>query len=187
MDGWRLDVVHMLGEEGGARNNLRHIAGITQAAKLERPDAFVFGEHFGDARQWLQADVEDSAMNYRGFTFPLWGFLANTDISYDPQKIDAQTCMAWMDNYRAGLSHQQQLRMFNQLDSHDTARFKSLLGKDVRACRWRWCGYLAGRACRAFTTAMKWAWTAITIRSAVSRSRGIRLCRMALCSNCTSG
>ena len=67
-------------------------------------------------------------MNYRGFTFPIWGFLANTDISYDPQKIDAQTCMAWMDNYRAGLSHQQQLRMFNQLDSHDTARFKSLLG-----------------------------------------------------------
>ncbi|EPG5000282.1 TPA: maltodextrin glucosidase [Klebsiella oxytoca] len=131
MDGWRLDVVHMLGEDGGARNNLRHIAGITQAAKQERPEAFVFGEHFGDARQWLQADVEDSAMNYRGFTFPLWGFLANTDISYDPQKIDAQTCMAWMDNYRAGLSHQQQLRMFNQLDSHDTARFKSLLGKDV--------------------------------------------------------
>lgn len=131
MDGWRLDVVHMLGEGGGARNNLQHIAGITLAAKQAQPEAFVFGEHFGDARQWLQADAEDAAMNYRGFTFPIWGFLANTDISYDPQKIDAQTCMAWMDNYRAGLSHQQQLRMFNQLDSHDTARFKSLLGKDV--------------------------------------------------------
>lgn len=82
-------------------------------------------------------------MNYRGFTFPLWGFLANTDISYDPQHIDAQTCMAWMDNYRAGLSHQQQLRMFNQLDSHDTARFKSLLGKDVArlplAVVWLFC------------------------------------------------
>ena len=117
MDGWRLDVVHMLGEAGGARNNMQHVAGI--------------GEHFGDARQWLQADVEDAAMNYRGFTFPLWGFLANTDISYDPQHIDAQTCMAWMDNYRAGLSHQQQLRMFNQLDSHDTARFKTLLGRDI--------------------------------------------------------
>ncbi|HCJ2463308.1 maltodextrin glucosidase [Klebsiella pneumoniae] len=131
MDGWRLDVVHMLGEGGGARNNPQHIAGITQAAKQAQPEAFVFGEHFGDARQWLQADAEDAAMNYRGFTFPIWGFLANTDISYDPQKIDAQTCMVWMDNYRAGLSHQQQLRMFNQLDSHDTARFKSLLGKDV--------------------------------------------------------
>ncbi|MET6676700.1 maltodextrin glucosidase [Citrobacter amalonaticus] len=131
MDGWRLDVVHMLGEAGGARNNLQHVAGITQAAKETQPDAYVFGEHFGDARQWLQADAEDAAMNYRGFTFPLWGFLANTDISYDPQQIDAQTCMAWMENYRAGLSHQQQLRMFNQLDSHDTARFKSLLGDDV--------------------------------------------------------
>ncbi len=143
MDGWRLDVVHMLGEDGGARNNLRHIAGITQAAKREQPEAFVFGEHFGDARQWLQADAEDAAMNYRGFSFPLWGFLANTDISYDPQHIDAQTCMAWMDNYRAGLSHQQQLRMFNQLDSHDTARFKSLLGKDVArlplAVVWLFC------------------------------------------------
>lgn len=131
MDGWRLDVVHMLGEAGGARNNLQHVAGITEAAKETQPDAYIVGEHFGDARQWLQADVEDAAMNYRGFTFPLWGFLANTDISYDPQQIDAQTCMAWMDNYRAGLSHQQQLRMFNQLDSHDTARFKTLLGRDV--------------------------------------------------------
>ena len=121
MDGWRLDVVHMLGEGGGARNNLQHVAGISQS----------LGEHFGEARQWLQADVEDAAMNYRGFTFPVWAFLANTDISMDPQRIDAHTCMVWMDNYRAGLSHQQQLRMFNQLDSHDTPRFKTVLGKDV--------------------------------------------------------
>ena len=98
MDGWRLDVVHMLGEAGGARNNMQHVAGITEAAKETQPEAYIVGEHFGDARQWLQADVEDAAMNYRGFTFPLWGFLANTDISYDPQQIDAQTCMAWMDN-----------------------------------------------------------------------------------------
>lgn len=131
MDGWRLDVVHMLGEEGGAKNNLLHVSGITKAAKEIKADAYVLGEHFGDARQWLQTDAEDAAMNYRGFTLPLWGFLANTDISYDPQSIDAQTCMAWMDEYRASLSHQQQLRMFNQLDSHDTARFKSILGKDV--------------------------------------------------------
>ncbi|WP_313574007.1 maltodextrin glucosidase, partial [Pseudescherichia sp.] len=131
MDGWRLDVVHMLGEAGGARNNLLHVTGISQAAKETNPDAYIVGEHFGDARQWLQADAEDAAMNYRGFTVPVWGFLANTDISYDPQYIDAQTCVAWMNNYRAGLSHQQQLRMFNQLDSHDTARFISLLGKQV--------------------------------------------------------
>lgn len=75
MDGWRLDVVHMLGEAGGARNNLKHVAGIVQAAKETQPEAYVFGEHFGDARQWLQADAEDAAMNYRGFTFRCGGFL----------------------------------------------------------------------------------------------------------------
>lgn len=169
MDGWRLDVVHMLGEAGGARNNLQHVAGITEAAKETQPEAYIVGEHFGDARQWLQADVEDAAMNYRGFTFPLWGFLANTDISYDPQQIDAQTCMAWMDNYRAGLSHQQQLRMFNQLDSHDTARFKTLLGRDVARLPWRWSGCSPGLVYRAFITVMKWDWMVKTIRFAVNR------------------
>ncbi|MBJ3814776.1 maltodextrin glucosidase [Shimwellia pseudoproteus] len=131
MDGWRLDVVHMLGEDGSAGNNLYHVGQITAAAKAENPDAYVVGEHFGDARQWLQCRAEDAAMNYRGFTFPLWGFLAHSDISYQPQDIDAATCIAWMEDYRAGLTHQQQLRMFNQLNSHDTARFKSLLGHDV--------------------------------------------------------
>ncbi|MDI8841670.1 hypothetical protein MJI69_29055, partial [Salmonella enterica subsp. enterica serovar Anatum] len=42
-----------------------------RAAKEAQPEAYIVGEHFGDARQWLQADAEDAAMNYRGFTFPL--------------------------------------------------------------------------------------------------------------------
>lgn len=187
MDGWRLDVVHMLGEAGGARNNLQHVAGITQAAKETQPEAYVVGEHFGDARQWLQADAEDAAMNYRGFTFPLWGFLANTDISYDPQFIDAQTCMAWMDNYRAGLSHQQQLRMFNQLDSHDTARFKSLLGKDVARLPLAVVWLFTCLACPVFTTAMKWGWMATTIRFVANLSHGSLKNRTLTCWRCTSG
>ncbi len=65
MDGWRLDVVHMLGEGGGARNNLQ-LSPASLRRKQTQPEAFVFGEHFGDARQWLQADAEDAAMNYRG-------------------------------------------------------------------------------------------------------------------------
>ncbi len=101
MDGWRLDVVHMLGEAGGARGITFSTSPDYALGESGQPEAFVFGEHFGDARQWLQNDAEDAAMNYRGFTFPLWGFLANTDISYDPNHIDAETCMAWMENYRA--------------------------------------------------------------------------------------
>ena len=99
MDGWRLDSAHA-GEAGGARNNRQHVAGITQAAKETQPEAYVVGEHFGDARQWLQADAEDAAMNYRGF-FPVVGISRQYRYLLRPAIIDAQTCMAWMDNYRA--------------------------------------------------------------------------------------
>ncbi|EKN4183293.1 maltodextrin glucosidase [Yersinia ruckeri] len=127
IDGWRLDVVHMLGEQGGAKGNLQHLAGIYQAAKQENSQAYILGEHFGDARNWLHAGVEDSAMNYMGFALPVRAFLAGVDVAAHPIKLDAAECAQWMDEYRAGLSHNCQLRLFNQLDSHDTTRFITLL------------------------------------------------------------
>ncbi|UKG75645.1 maltodextrin glucosidase [Serratia marcescens] len=127
IDGWRLDVVHMLGENGGATGNLHHLAGIYQAVKQENPQAYVLGEHFGDARRWLHAGVEDAAMNYMGFALPVRAFLAGLDVAYHPVRLDAAGCAQWMDGYRAGLPHGRQLIQFNQLDSHDTARFLTLL------------------------------------------------------------
>ena len=73
IDGWRLDVVHMLGRTAAPRN-LNHLAGIYQAVKQENPQAYVLGEHFGDARRWLHAGVEDAAMNYMGFALPVRAF-----------------------------------------------------------------------------------------------------------------
>ena len=127
IDGWRLDVVHMLGEGGGATGNLRHLAGIYHAVKQENPQAYVLGEHFGDARRWLHAGVEDAAMNYMGFALPVRGFLAGLDVAHHPVRMSAAECAQWMDGYRAGLPHGRQLIQFNQLDSHDTARFLTLL------------------------------------------------------------
>lgn len=42
--------------------------------KQENPQAYVLGEHFGDARRWLHAGVEDAAMNYMGFALPVRAF-----------------------------------------------------------------------------------------------------------------
>lgn len=95
--------------------------------------------------------------------------------------------MAWMDNYRAGLSHQQQLRMFNQLDSHDTARFKSLLGKDVARLPLAVVWLFTRLACPVFTTVTKWGWTGTTIRFVANRSRGSLKNRTLLCWRCISG
>lgn len=132
IDGWRLDVIHMLGEEGGARENLTHLAGIYRSIREENPQAYVLGEHFGDARRWLQAGVEDAAMNYMGFALPVRAFLAGVDVARQPVRLAAEACAEWMDGYRAGLSHNQQLVMFNQLDSHDTARMFTLLRRNER-------------------------------------------------------
>ncbi|GAA4502460.1 maltodextrin glucosidase [Pseudaeromonas paramecii] len=131
IDGWRLDVAHMLGEGGTARGNLHHLAGIYRAARQENPQAYLLGEHFGDAREWLQQGVEDGAMNYSGFALPVRAFLAGVDVAYQPIRLDAAQCAAWLEHYRAGLSQPQQLCLFNQLDSHDTRRFLTLLGGDL--------------------------------------------------------
>ena len=131
IDGWRLDVIHMLGEEGGAKNNVHHLAGIKRAVREENPEAYILGEHFDDARDWLHAGVEDGAMNYRGFAVPVRAFLAGIDNAGHPVSLTAQACAEWMEGYRAGLPHQVQLRQFNQLDSHDTARFLTLLNGDL--------------------------------------------------------
>ena len=143
IDGWRLDVVHMLGESGSAKHNLQHLTGINQAAREENPQAYLLGEHFGDAREWLQAGVEDGAMNYMGFAQPVRAFLCGVDIAYQPITLQAADCARWMEHYRAGLSQQQQLCQFNQLDSHDTARFFTLLKGDRQkmklALGWLFC------------------------------------------------
>jgi alpha-glucosidase len=132
IDGWRLDVVHMLGESGSAKNNLLHVGGIYQAAREENPQAYLLGEHFADAREWLQAGVEDGAMNYMGFALPVRAFLAGQDVAYQPIHLDARQCAEWMEHYRAGLSHGTQLCQFNQLDSHDTSRFLTLLQGNIQ-------------------------------------------------------
>ncbi|VEB62599.1 maltodextrin glucosidase [Salmonella enterica subsp. enterica] len=45
-----LDVVHMLGEAGGARHNLQHVAGITRAAKEAQPESLYCGGNISAMR-----------------------------------------------------------------------------------------------------------------------------------------
>ena len=46
IDGWRFDVIHMLGEGRGAKNNAHYAKAFRQATKEENPEAYVLGEHF---------------------------------------------------------------------------------------------------------------------------------------------
>ncbi|AMO55014.1 maltodextrin glucosidase [Endozoicomonas montiporae] len=130
IDGWRFDVIHMLGEGVGAKNNAHYVQAFRQAAKSVNPNSFVLGEHFFEASSWLQGEQEDGAMNYYGFGHPVRAFLAGQDISYHPCQIDAATFAQWLDEARSKIPWLNQLSQLNQLDSHDTARFLTLLNND---------------------------------------------------------
>lgn len=131
IDGWRMDVIHMLGEGAGARNNHRHVRQLRRTIKAENPEAYLLGEHFFEATPWLQGDQEDGAMNYYGFGHPVRAFLAGLDIAYDPIRLDAAGLARWLAKARAAIPFAQQKAQLNQLDSHDTRRLITMLNGDV--------------------------------------------------------
>lgn len=135
VDGWRFDVIHMLGEGDGAKNNAHYVEAFREATKAINPNAYVLGEHFFEATQWLQGGQEDGAMNYYGFAHPVRALIAKQDIMYDPIDIDALDFKEWMDEARAKVPFANQLSQLNQLDSHDTARFLTLLHGDKEKMR----------------------------------------------------
>ncbi len=135
IDGWRLDVAHMIGENGTAQGNSYHLREIRRAIKQENPDAYMLGEHFFEASQWLQGEQEDGAMNYYGFAHPVRAFLAGKDIAYQPIQLSADELDAWLKQARSQLPFANQLSQFNLLGSHDTARFLSILEGDMALMR----------------------------------------------------
>lgn len=132
IDGWRFDVLHMLGEGPGARNNAHYVAEFRRALREENPQAYVMGEHFFEATRWLQGDQEDGAMNYYGFAHPVRAWLADKDVAYQPLRISTAEFEQWLTSARARVPWDNQLAQLNLIDSHDTARFLTLLGGDVQ-------------------------------------------------------
>lgn len=134
-DGWRLDAVHMLGEGPGAGNNAALLREMRSAVRAENPQAIIVGEHFSEATPWLQGDQEDAAMNYWGFTLPMWQWLAGVDFSGRAAPLPTPDLAAWLDESRAVVPHEVALAQWNALDSHDTPRLFTVLGGDARRQR----------------------------------------------------
>jgi alpha-glucosidase len=130
IDGWRFDVVHMLGEGSGATNNAAHVRGFRQALREENPQAYVLGEHSFEATKWLQGDQEDGAMNYFGFTLPLREFLSGKDNRGHGVAIDAGHLDFLWQRARARLPFPIQLSQFNFLGTHDASRIRTALSDD---------------------------------------------------------
>jgi len=144
IDGWRLDVIHMLGEGAGAARNLQHVRAMRRAMREVNAEAYVLGEHFAEATRWLQGDAEDGAMNYHGFRLPLRAWLAGwpwpgtgtgpgTEAAAHRHRITTSEFAHGLVRAVAPIPYANQLAQLNLLDSHDTPRLFSELGEDEPA------------------------------------------------------
>lgn len=128
-DGWRLDVPNEISTPGFWEEFRRRVKNVD-------PDAYLVGEIWGDADLWLRGDRFDAVMNYL-FTKACIGFFAGRhldrsqveDVGYAPVPIlNAQEFAKRIESLLDRYPREATLAQLNLLDSHDTARFRSIAG-----------------------------------------------------------
>lgn len=132
IDGWRLDVPGEVTTKG-------FWAEFRTRVKAINPEAYIVGEIWDDATQWLQGDQFDGVMNYL-FSGPAIAFVAkdNVDmalaepVSYFPYPVlDAKGYAQKIDELLDKYDWEIQQTQLNLLSSHDVARVLSLVSEDV--------------------------------------------------------
>ncbi len=114
IDGWRLDAADEVDH--------RFWQSFRQTVRHENPNAFLVGEIWGNAHDWLQGDQFDSAMNYR-FRGAVLDFFVTDKLT--PTQFDSSLSRIRSDYPPAATG-----TMFNILDSHDTERIRTRCKND---------------------------------------------------------
>ncbi len=114
IDGWRLDVSDEVSHAFWRR--------FREVVKKEKPDCVIIGENWHDAYPYLMGDQYDSIMNY-SFTKACLDYFAR---GY----IDAKQMAEKLSSNLMRNTKQVNQMMLNLLDTHDTHRFFTEVGRD---------------------------------------------------------
>lgn len=134
IDGWRLDVPNEIKTSGFWQEFRTRIKAIN-------PDAYIVGEIWTDARQWLDGTQFDGVMNYL-LTENILAFVGGDRLleiyvesaPYNPYPpLNAQEYAQKTQKLLSLYSWEIQLTQMNLLDSHDTARYKTIVGEDPQS------------------------------------------------------
>lgn len=140
LDGWRVDVANMTGRYRGDELT-REVAQLIRGALTE--DALLVAEHGFDFRRDLDGTGWHGAMNYAGFLRPLWSWLLAEEPATELRKqfwgvpagvprAGGEATVGAMRAFRSGLPWQSVIHSWTLLDSHDTARFRTVTGSRER-------------------------------------------------------
>ena len=134
IDGWRLDVPEEI-------DDAAFWHAFRQTVKAGNPDAYIVGEIWHEANEWLRGDRFDAVMNYVFSRLALGFFAAGTlQTEYKPGGYTLVTLDA--RDFAAGIHHMHSIypwevaqAQLNLMDSHDTARTLWTVGGDTSALR----------------------------------------------------
>ncbi|PKO12632.1 MAG: alpha-amylase [Chloroflexi bacterium HGW-Chloroflexi-10] len=130
MDGWRLDVPFCIDDDSFWQE-------FRQVVKQANPEAYITGEIPMNAARWLAGDQFDGVMNYM-LTYAIWLYFGGRDadqamfghwLNHAPGMgiLDAQQFAAHAQGLLSAYPLPAVLAQMNLLDSHDTARFLSIV------------------------------------------------------------
>ncbi|HEY6286553.1 MAG TPA: alpha-amylase family glycosyl hydrolase, partial [Ktedonobacteraceae bacterium] len=137
IDGWRLDAAQYVdagGNNGSDATNHQIWQEFRDAVKGANPNAFIFGEYWGNANPWTNGQPWqwDGATNYDGFTQPVSEWITGEDYSGNTASISSSQFDNWLRGTRANYPSDVQQVMPNFLSSHDISHFGERAGGDIR-------------------------------------------------------
>ena len=136
MAGWRIDVGNMTGRNGVDNFNRDVARGIRKAMEEVSPDAWLVAENADQAAEDLDGFGWHGTMNYNGFTKPLWHWLNMPKKKLQDSfgmpgglgKTSGSSMVRALQDFAAGIPWRSLVASMILLDSHDRARFHTVVG-----------------------------------------------------------
>ncbi len=139
LDGWRIDVGNMTGRYFDQDVNKEIARGIRNAMDSTNPNAWLVAENADHSPEDLDGFGWHGTMNYNGFVRPLVNWL------YRPKKklknfaglpgnnptMGGVGLANILRSFAAGIPWRSLTSSMVLLDSHDTARFRTIVGNDI--------------------------------------------------------
>jgi len=141
MAGWRIDVGNMTGVQGPDNYHAEVAQGIRQAMQEVNPDTWLVAENGDFKASDLNGLGWQGAMNYQGFMRPFWNWInKNPEITggfqglpFAMPKINGAQLVASIQEFNASVPWRSLTASMLLLDSHDTARFRTVVLGDKAA------------------------------------------------------
>ena len=139
MSGWRIDVGNMTGRLGADNLHDEVMHGIRKAMDETNPNAWLVAENGDFVASDLNGLGWHGAMNYQGFMRPVWNWLnRNSEIGggfqglpFEMPRISGSQLVSSMKQFNASVPWRSVTASMVLLDSHDTARFRTVVNGDV--------------------------------------------------------